>query len=128
MLFLLRSSATGGRGGRRHLNTLHHVLRRRGLAVPASLFHGALSMPPERPQISILLCSDSETLGISEDHGETMSATQCWAQRPLARGRYARALWKCLGARGVLPGRECRRLLLAHRIHASVLLPMFVLS
>src|SRR5579864_1999669 len=79
-------------------------------------------MPPEQPQIAILLRSDGETLGNSEDHGETIDATRCWVQRPLARGRCARALWKGLGARGVLPGRACRRLLLAHRMHASVLL------
>src|SRR5437763_9251016 len=60
------------------------------------------------------------------DHGETMCATRCWAQHPLARGRCAHVLWKGLGARGVLSGRECRRFLLAPRMHASVLLLMFV--
>src|SRR6266516_5595185 len=128
MLLLLRSPATGGPGGRGHLNTLHRVRRRRGSAVPASLSHVALPMPPERPRISVLLRSDGETLRISEDHGETIDATRCWAQRPLARGRYARALWKGLAARGVLPGRACRRLLLAPRMHASVLLILCVVS
>src|SRR6266699_482472 len=119
MLLLLRSPATGDRRGRGHLNTLHRVRRRRGSAVPAALSHIALPMPPERPRISVLLRSDGETLRISEDHGETIDATRCWAQRPLARGRYAHALWKGLGARGVLPARVCRHLLLADRMHAS---------